>query len=411
MVEIGARIGEKKRGMKILVVNLGSTSLKYRLFDFAEKGELIARGGAERVKDFREAVDACLEELKRDGCVASFDDLAAIGFKTVLAEGVSGCARLDESVLKAMEAGSAAAPAHNPVYLAGIRVFLERLPETPLVALFETAFYQWIPETAKCYAVPALWRELGARRWGFHGASHKFIAERSAELLGRGDVAERARRLYADEGRTPIRQPGLRVISCHLGGSSSVTGIRDGVAIGNSMGFSPQSGLPQNNRVGDVDAFTVLHVMRRAGLTVEEVERQLCAEAGLKGLSGGQNDIRDIQAQAAAGRESAQLALDFLVYETRRWMGAYYLLLNGADALAFTAGIGENRAEIREGVCAGLDQLGIRLDAEKNQSVQGVEGEISAPDSKAKIFVIPAEEEWVVAREVKRFLENDEPCS
>lgn len=396
--------------MKILVVNLGSTSLKYRLFDFAGEGEWVAQGGGERVKDFRRAVDACLEELNQKGCVASSDDLAAVGFKTVLAEGVSGCARLDESVLKAMEAGNAAAPAHNPAYLAGIRVFSERLPKTPLVALFETAFYQWIPEAAKCYAVPSSWKELGVRRWGFHGASHKFVAERSAELLGRSDVAARSRRLYADKGRTPIRKPCLRVISCHLGGSSSVTGIRDGVAIGNSMGFSPQSGLPQNNRVGDVDAFAVLHVMRQSGLTVEEAERQLCAEAGLKGLSGGQSDLRDIQAQAAAGRESAQFALDFLVYETRRWMGAYYLLLNGADALAFTGGIGENRAKIREGVCDGLDQLGIRLDAEKNRSIQGVEGEISAPDSKMKVFVIPANEEWVVAREVKRFLENNEPC-
>ena len=397
--------------MKILVVNLGSTSLKYRLFDFAGEGERIAEGGFERVENFRKTVDTCLEDLKQDGRVESFDDLAAVGFKTVLAEGVSGCARLDESVLKAMEAGNSAAPAHNPAYLAGIRVFSERLPRTPLVALFETAFYQWIPETAKCYAVPASWRERGVRRWGFHGASHKFVAERSAEILGRGDVAERARRLYADEGRTPIRQPSLRVISCHLGGSSSVTGIRDGVAIGNSMGYSPQSGLPQNNRVGDVDAFAVLHVMRQAGLTVEEAERQLCADAGLKGLSGGQSDIRDIQAQAEAGRKSAQFALDFLVYETRRWMGSYYLLLNGADALSFTGGIGENRAEIREGVCAGLDQLGIRLDAEKNRSIEGVEGEISAPDSKTKIFVIPANEEWIVAREVKRFLENNEPCS
>ena len=411
MVKIGARELAKKHCMKILVVNLGSTSLKYRLFDFAGEGELIAEGGFERVENFRKAVDACLEDLKRDGCVESFDDLAAVGFKTVLAEGVSGCVRLDEAVLKAMEAGNSAAPAHNPAYLAGIRVFSERLPGTPLVALFETAFYQWIPEVAKCYAVSASWRARGVRRWGFHGASHKFVAERSAEILRRGDVAERARRLYADEGKTPIRQPSLRVISCHLGGSSSVTGIRDGVAIGNSMGYSPQSGLPQNNRVGDVDAFAVLHVMRQAGLTVEEVERQLCAEAGLKGLSGGQNDIRDIQAQAEAGRESAQFALDFLVYETRRWMGSYYLLLNGADALAFTGGIGENRAEIREGVCADLDQLGIRLDAEKNRSIEGVEGEISAPDSKTKIFVIPANEEWIVAREVKRFLENNEPCN
>ncbi len=398
--------------MKILVANLGSTSLKYRLFDFSDGEKLAARGGFERVEDFGEAVDACLEELACGGHVGSSTELAAVGFKAVLAEGVSGCVRLDEFVLRAMEAGNAAAPAHNPAYLAGIRIFSARLPGTPLVALFETAFYQWISEPAKCYGVPALWHEAGVRRWGFHGASHKFVAERSAELLGRGDVAERVRRLYAGEGKPPGQEfgsPGLRVISCHLGGSSSVAGIRDGVAIGNSMGFSPQSGLPQNNRVGDVDAFAVLHIMRKAGLTVEEAERQLCSEAGLKGLSGGWKDIRDIREQAAAGKASAQLAIDFLVYETRRWMGSYYLLLNGADALAFTAGIGENRAEIRESICTGLDQLGIRLDLEKNRALRGVEGEISMPDSKAKVFVIPANEELVVAREVKRFMEKNKP--
>ena len=186
-----------------------------------------------------------------------------------------------------------------------------------------------------------------------------------------------------------------------------MTGISDGVAIGNSMGMSPQSGLPNNNRVGDVDAFALIHMMRAKGLSVDELEKQLCSEAGLKGLSGGFNDLRDVQDQAAAGNESAQLAVEFLIHETRRWIGSYYLQLNGLDALVFTAGIGENRSEIRSGICAELDQLGVQLDEEKNQSVHGEEAEISAPGSKTKVFVIPTNEELVVAREVKRFLDNN----
>ena len=393
--------------MNVLIANLGSTSLKYRLFDFSGNEEqLVTRGGFERVEDYSGAVDACLGELTEGGYIKSAADLAAVGFKTVLADGVTGCVELDASVLKAMEAGNTVAPAHNPAYLTGVRVFSERMPNTPLIGLFETAFYQWIPESAKRYGVPSSWYDAGVRRWGFHGASHKFMAERSAELLGRDDVAERARRLYVDGGKTATDGANLRVISCHLGGSSSVTGIRDGVAVGNSMGMSPQSGLPNNNRVGDVDAFALLHMMRTRGLSVNEVEQQLCSEAGLKGLSGGFNDLRDIQVQAEKGNDSAQLALDFLIHETRRWIGSYHLQLNGIDALVFTAGIGENRSEIRAGICAELDQLGIQLDEAKNEAAQGEEAEISSADSKAKVFVIPTNEELVVAREVKRFLEN-----
>ena len=393
--------------MNVLIANLGSTSLKYRLFDFSGNEErLVTRGGFERVEDYSGAVDACLGELTEGGHIKSAADLAAVGFKTVLADGVTGCVELDASVLKAMEAGNTVAPAHNPAYLTGVQVFSERMPNTPLVGLFETAFYQWIPETAKRYGVPSSWYEAGVRRWGFHGASHKFMAERSAELLGRDDVAERARRLYVDGGKTSTVGANLRVISCHLGGSSSITGILNGVAVGNSMGMSPQSGLPNNNRVGDVDAFALLHMMRTKGLSVDEVEQQLCSEAGLKGLSGGFNDLRDIQVQAEKGNDSAQLAIDFLIHETRRWIGSYQLKLNGIDALVFTAGIGENRSEIRAGICAELDQLGIQLDVAKNEAAQGEEAEISSPDSKTKVFVIPTNEELVVAIEVKRFLEN-----
>jgi acetate kinase len=314
--------------------------------------------------------------------------------------------RLDESVVRAMEEYNTVAPAHNPPYIDGIRLFAKIMPGVPLVGLFETAFYQWAPEAAMRYAVPEAWREAGVLRWGFHGASHKFIAERSAELLCREDVAHRARQLYVDGGQSPVREPALRVISCHLGGSSSVTGIRNGVAIGNSMGLSPQSGLPQNNRVGDLDAFAVLHAMRTIGLTLDEAERLLCKESGLKGMSGGHNDIRDIVAKAADGHDPAKLALDVFAHHTRHWIGSYFLQLNGLDALVFTAGIGENQCAMRAAVCRDLDQLGLILDPKLNAETKAREAVISSPESAVKIMVIPTNEELVVAREVRRFLQT-----
>ena len=394
--------------MKILVANLGSTSLKWRLFDFSSGQErLLHKGGFERVSDYSKAISDCLIQLKDAGHIQNEHDLAAVGFKTIMARGLNGCVRLDENVLAAMEAFNSIAPAHNPPYITGIRLFAQRMPRVPLVGLFETAFYQWAPAAAMRYAVPDVWHQAGVRRWGFHGASHKFIAERSAELLGREDVTERARRLYLDNGATPVRAPDLRVISCHLGGSSSVTGIRNGMAIGTSMGLSPQSGLPQNNRVGDLDSFALPFLMRSTGLSLDEAEKLLCKESGLKALSGGYNDIRDIEAQAAQGNARAQLALDVLVYQTRHWIGSFYLQLNGADALIFTAGAGENSPNIRQAVCANLDRLAIILDPEANISCKAIETVISAPNSAVKVMVIPTNEELVVAREVKRFLEKE----
>src|SRR6266550_6901685 len=287
------------RIMKILVANLGSTSLKWRLFDFSNAQErLLHKGGFERVADYPKAIGDCLAQLRAGGHIQAESDLAAVGFKTIMARGINGCVRLDENVVKAMEAFNGIAPAHNPAYITGIRLFAQRMPSVPLVGLFETAFYQWAPAAAMRYAVPEAWHDLGVRRWGFHGASHKFIAERSAELLGRKDVAQRARQLYVDGGKTPVSKPDLRVISCHLGGSSSITGILNGVAIGNSLGMSPQSGLPQNNRVGDLDSFALPFLMRSMGLTLEEAERLMCKESGSKALSGCANDIRDIRTQA-----------------------------------------------------------------------------------------------------------------
>jgi len=391
--------------MNILVANLGSTSFKFRLFRFGAGDEAlpVAKGGYERVSDHGEAIDACLAELKAAGHVCSPADLHGVGFKTVLGKDLTGCVPADERVIAALEGFKEIAPAHNPPYVAGIRRFREKLPGVPLVALFETAFYQWVPEAASRYAVPEAWYRAGVRRYGFHGASHKFVAERSAELLGRPDVAERVRRLYQDgPAPLPAGRPPLRVISCHLGGSSSITGIRDGVAVGTSMGLSPQSGLPQNNRVGDLDSAAIPFAVKVLGLTLEEVDRQLTKESGLKGLSGISNDLRDIRAAADQGDSRAQLAIDVLVHSARHWLGGFLAQLGGCEALVFTAGIGENNPDLRAAICAELGQLGLEIDPAKNAALRGAEGEISSARSAAKIFVIPANEELVIARETRR---------
>jgi acetate kinase len=390
--------------MNILVANLGSTSFKFRLFTFDEAGTatMRAKGGYERVTDYGKAIDDCLAELKAAGHVRSAADLHGVGFKTVLGKNLTGCVRADEKAIAALDGFKEIAPAHNPPYALGIQRFQEKLPGVPLVALFETAFYQWIPDAASRYAVPPAWHDAGVRRYGFHGASHKFVAERSAELLGRSDIAERVRQLY-QAGPTPVRAGAkpLRVISCHLGGSSSVTGIRDGVAIGTSMGLSPQSGLPQNNRVGDLDSAAVPFVMKTLGLSLAEVERQMTKESGLLGLSGVSNDLRDILAAAAQGNARAKTALEVYIHSIRHWIGAYLLELGGCDALVFTAGIGENNPDLRAAICANLEEFGVQLDPARNGTLR-TEGEASAAGSRTKVFVIPANEELVVARETLR---------
>ena len=390
--------------MLILVANLGSTSFKYRLFRMEEAGaEVVAQGGYERVEDHAEVISDALGTLQQDGIISSPNEIDAVGFKTVLGKDLSGCVIADQQTIEALEGFAEVAPAHNPPYANGIRQFSKALPKAQLVALFETAFYQWIPEASINYAIPKAWRDIGIRRYGFHGASHKFIAERSAELLGRDDVAAASRRLYLD-GPAELDSAPLRVVSCHLGGSSSVTGIRNGVAIGTSMGFSPQSGLPQNNRVGDLDSGALPYAMRKLGISLEEAERQLTKESGLQGLSSISNDIRDICEAAEGGNSDARLTLDSLIHSIRHWIGAYMLELGGIDALVFTAGIGENNRDLREAVCQGLEPFGIQVDSDKNQACRAVEADISADGSSAKVFVIPANEELVLARRVHRKL-------
>ena len=393
--------------MKILVANLGSTSFKYRLLEMDDTNAAeLASGGYERVTDYTECIEDMLENLVGNGNISSAEELDAVGFKTVLGKDLSGCVEADDSVLAALDGFKEVAPAHNPAYAEGIRCFREKLPNVKRVALFETAFFQWVAPGASEYAIPKAWRELGIRRYGFHGASHKFVAERSAELLENEVVADRARRLYVD-GPVQYDGPNLRVLSCHLGGSSSVVGIHNGVAIGSSMGFSPQSGLPQNNRVGDLDSMAIPYVSKMLGLSVEDAEHQLTKESGLLGLSGISNDVRDISEKAQDGNANAKLALDVLVDSIRHWAGSFFFKMGSAEAIVFTAGIGENRTDLRAAVCAGLEDLGVQIDPSANESiVRGKEGIISTPDSRIQVLVIPANEELVIAREVYRFMQS-----
>ncbi len=394
--------------MKLLVANIGSTSFKYRLFRFsadaagAEEATLLAKGGFERVTDYGQAIDSCLAELKTAGHLATANDLAGAGFKTVLGKNLTGCVPADEKTEAALLAATDLAPAHNPPYAAGIRRFREKFPTLPLVALFETAFYQWIPEPATRYAVPQAWYDAGVRRYGFHGASHKYVAERSAELLNHADIAQRVRNLYIagpgdcglpntapDNSALHTPHSAFRVISCHLGGSSSVTGILNGVAIGTSMGLSPQSGLPQNNRVGDLDSAAIPYIHKQLNLPIADIEKQLTKESGLLALSGVSNDVRDIRDAALKGNTRAQLALDVFVHSIRHWIGAFWLQLGGCDALVFTAGIGENNPWLRAQVCAGLTELGLTLDPARNAN-SPVEHNLATPDSRKQVLVIPA---------------------
>jgi acetate kinase len=394
--------------MKILVANLGSTSFKYRLLDMSRETQL-ARGGIERigspesrcvvevgqrssektlrVPDHAEAVRQCLSQLTdgESGCLRDASEVAAIAFKAVHGGRVSGVQRVTGEVLASMEEMNAVAPAHNPPYIAAMRLLHEKLPEIPLVAAFETDFHRTIRPGNRYYAVPYEWAdEALVRRWGFHGASHRYIATRTAEILGRSD---------------------LRIISCHLGGSSSLCAIRSGESQAASMGFSAQTGLPQNNRCGDFDPFALPVVMRHTGKSLDEVLGMLASQGGLLGLSGVSGDLRDIEAAAAAGNARARLAIEVFVANTRHYLGAYLVELGGADAIVFTGGIGENRAAFRAMALERLDELGIVLDPAANEAAKG-EARISADSSRVQVWVVPTNEELIVARLAKQLLKD-----
>jgi acetate kinase len=390
---------------KILVANIGSTSFKFRLFEMPSE-RVLAKGGVERIgsaecpyslsigdgaarkgtssfPDHAAAIQFVEAEL------GGFEGLAAVGFKPVMARGISGTQLMDERVLQAMEEFNTLLPAHNPPYIAGVRLFNQLYPGLPCIGTFETAFYDKVPVETYRYPIPLEWEEkFGIRRYGFHGASHRFVTGRCAELRG------------TDQ---------LRMISCHLGGSSSIAAVVNGEAIDSSWGMTAQSGLPQNNRAGDFDCFALIYLARDLGIGLDAVEKALTTGAGLKGMSGlTSGDVRDLLDAAAKGDANARIAMAVFVAQIRKFIGQFLVAMNGADALIFTAGIAENNAELRAAVCANLDFCGLELDPVANAATRATEAVISTPASKIEVRVIPTNEEIIIARNAWKKLNHED---
>ena len=395
--------------MKVLVVNCGSSSLKYQLFE-TETEAWLAKGlverigahgtllthhvpGRERYRVECEAPDhtaamGTVVKLLNDparGVLRSVDEIAAVGHRIVHGgERFSQSVLVNEDVVQYIAACSELAPLHNPPHIMGIRACQQILPGVPMAVVFDTAFHQEMPPVAYMYALPyELYEKYAIRRYGFHGTSHKYVATRAAALLNR-----------------PLEE--LRIITCHLGNGSSVTAVKDGHSIDTSMGFTPLEGLVMGTRCGDIDPYIVTFLMAKEGLTAEQVSQELMnKKSGVLGLSGISHDFRDLEdaaADPAQPSKRAALALDVFAYRLRKYIGAYFVAMGGLDALVFTAGIGENSFEMRARVCRGLECLGIQIDQERN-NVRGIEAEISGLDSPVKVFAIPTNEELVIARD------------
>ena len=393
--------------MKILVSNLGSTSFKYKVFDMPS-ARVLARGGMDRIggegsvhryqigdgdtieqacslPDHARAIDEALERLVgQGGVLQSVEELTAVGFKAVHARSISGVVELDDDVVGRMEDFYPLAPAHNPAYVAAMRQFECVAPRARRVGCFETAFHGTAPLRRQFYAVPYEWyEEYGVKRYGFHGASHRYAAEKVIELEERND---------------------LRHVNVHLGGSSSLCMIKGGVSLGASHGLSPQGGLPQNNRIGDLDPYALDLIMRNKGLPFDEALEICASQSVLLGICG-YNDVRDIQEGAVAGDERCVLALEVLATASRDYLGAYVVEMGGLDAISFTGGIGEHSSIVRGLILRDLEFLGVQMDAEKNEQVHG-EGILHVEGSRVHIHVMVTDEELVVARQTYEFLQS-----
>ncbi len=396
--------------MIVLVANLGSTSFKYKLFNMAAGERVLAEGAADRIglsasawtftpmgqpqlsgsvalPDHGAAIELHMHELVRAGVIQKMEDVDAIGFKAVHG-GPLEVVRVDDHVLAVMQQFADVAPAHNPPYIAAMRAFARRLPGIPQVAAFETAFHQSIPLHRQAYAIPYEWTEkLGIRRYGFHGASHRYIATRMAEL-----------------------NPAVKkLISVHLGGSSSVNATLECKSVANSFGMTAQTGLPQASRCGDFDTFAIMKLLQ-AGLKLEDIWKRLGKEGGLLGVSGVSSDCRDVEQAAQQGNKRAQLALDILVESVRQYIGAYLAVLNGADAIVFTGGIGQNAVNIRQRIMSNMQYAGIVLDEQANRHAKG-ECRLDSTGGKVQIWVLPTNEELIVARQTVRVLETKTPSA
>ena len=395
--------------MNILICNVGSTSLKYQLFDMDHQEQVLASGGAERVgaakslfyhknvktgdnvrmeavfPTHREAICQMLDHLL-SGCMESLEEIACVGFKVVHAKGVTGVQYLTEDVLKAMADFNSVAPAHNPPYIAAIRQFQALMPNTPMIGSFETAFHANMPPEAYLYPIPVeLSKAHAIRRYGFHGASLEYLSTWTAKEMGRED---------------------LKLVCCHLGGSGSLCAVKNGVSIDTTMGLSLQCGVLQNNRIGDMDPYVIFYLVEECGMTLEEVKTMLQTKSGLYGMSGGvSNDLRDIQEAADQGNLDCRNAVKAYSYGMKKYIGAYTAALGGLDAIVFGGGIGRNSSSVRALALEGLECLGVQLDPEKNACAKGGM-DISRDGSPVRIYVVDTNEEIIVARKAKGLLEK-----
>lgn len=397
--------------MKVLVINCGSSSLKYQLMNM-ENENVLAKGLVERIgiegsvlthkvngekvvieqpmKDHKVAIGLVLDALvdKKHGVIGDMSEISAVGHRVVHGgEKYASSVLIDGKVMEALEECVKLAPLHNPPNIIGINACKELMPSTPMVAVFDTAFHQTLPEEAYMYALPyELYTKYGVRKYGFHGTSHRFVSMTAAEMMGK-------------------KPEDIKMITCHLGNGASLAAIKGGKSVDTTMGFTPLAGVVMGTRCGDIDPAIVPFLVKEAGMSIEEADALMNKKSGVLGLSELSSDFRDIENAAKEGNKKAQLALDVFDYRVRTAIGTYVAALNGVDAIIFTAGLGENSASNRAAICEGLTYLGIKIDPEKNGQ-RGEALEISTPDSKVKVFVIPTDEELMIARDTKEIVES-----
>ncbi len=393
--------------MKVLVINCGSSSLKYQLINM-ETEESLAQGLVERIgiegsiltqkvpgrdkyiieqpmADHKDAIKLVLDALVdgNHGVISSMDEISAVGHRVVHGgEKYSESVVIDDAVMESLEECVKLAPLHNPANIIGINACKSLMPNTPMVAVFDTAFHQTMPKTAYMYPLPyELYTKYGIRKYGFHGTSHKYVSAECAKLMGK-DIKD------------------VKIITCHLGNGASLAAIKDGHCLDTSMGFTPLEGIAMGTRCGNIDPAIVTFLMNEGKMTAKEVDNLMNKQSGVLGLSGVSSDFRDIEDAAKEGNERAILALNVYNYRVREMIGAYAAAMGGVDAVVFTAGLGENAIETRAEICKGLEFLGIEIDDAKN-NVRGKSTEVSKDGAKVKVFVIPTNEELVIARDTK----------
>ena len=400
--------------MKVLVINAGSSSVKYHLYNMPQ-AEVLAHGVVERIgekssklshffngkthnvqtkiEDVGKAMELILETLVgRDvGVIQDFSEISAVGHRVVHGgEEFTYSVNIDEKVIASIEKYADLAPLHNPPNLAGIRAVQRRLPDAKQVACFDTAFHATIPKTAYMYALPyELYEQYGIRRYGFHGISHRYVARRAASIMGRGKY-------------------NINAVTCHLGNGCSITAVKQGRSIDTSMGFTPLEGVPMGTRSGDLDP-AILFYLGDKGYDVKALKELCNKKSGLLGISGVSNDVRNLVELAGQGNSRAKLAIDIFCYRIKKYIGVYCAVLDTVDAVVFTGGIGENAVFLRQQICTGLNQVGVQLDEGKNKTVVAKEAEISATDSRVKVFVIPANEQVAIANDTYELTRCEQP--